>query len=112
MDIRLETTLLEIKDGSAVLMGSKFNQYEIACDTVVFGETKSDSALFEKMCASGALVANIGDSRRIRNVRGAMTDGANAAYMLDEGLFMNANNVLSASLPMDVEKVMRLKKDI
>jgi 2,4-dienoyl-CoA reductase-like NADH-dependent reductase (Old Yellow Enzyme family)/thioredoxin reductase len=107
VDIRLETTLLEIKDKSAVLMDSKFRRYELACDTVVFGETKPDDALFEQMQASGALVANIGDSRKVRNVRGAMTDGANAAYMLDEGLFMNANNTLSAALPMDVEKMVR-----
>lgn len=31
-------------------------------------------------------------------------------YMLDEGLFMNANNTLSAALRTGVEKMMRRKK--
>lgn len=107
VDIRLNTTLLEVKDGSAVLMDSKFNKYEVECDTVVFGQTEPDAALFESLLAAGMLVANIGDSRIVRNVRGAMTDGAEAAYLLDEGLFMNANNTLSANLPQDVEQMMK-----
>ena len=107
VDIRLQTTLLEIKDGCVVLMDSKFNKYELACDTVIFGETESDTRLYDSLVAAGLLVANIGDSRMVRNVRGAMTDGTNAALMLDDGLFMNANNMLSGNLPQDVALMMR-----
>ena len=107
VDVKLSTTLLEIKDGSVILMDSKFNKYEVECDTVVFGEYASNTKLYDELVAAGVLVGNIGDSRKIRNVRGAMTDGADAGLMLDEGLFMNANNVLSSNLPMDVEKMMK-----
>ncbi len=105
--IRLQTTLLEIKKGSVVLMDSKFNKYELECDTVIFGETESDKKLFEELLAEGIMVANIGDSKEVRNVRAAMTEGTDIAYMLDEGIFMNANNTLSSDLPYDVELMMR-----
>lgn len=107
VDIRLQTTLLEIKDGSVVLMDSKFNKYEISCDTVVFAETASDNRLYNSLVDAGLLVANMGDSKKVRNVRAAMTEGSEAAYILDEGLFMNANNTLSNYLPQDVERMMK-----
>ncbi|MEA5002987.1 MAG: FAD-dependent oxidoreductase, partial [Christensenella sp.] len=107
VDVKLSTTLLEVKDGSVVLMDSKFNKYEVECDTVVFGEYESNTTLYDELVAAGVLVGNIGDSRKIRNVRGAMTDGADMALMLGDGLFMNANNVLSSNLPMDVAKMMK-----
>ncbi len=106
VDIRTKTTIVEIKDGSVILMDSKFNKTEVTCDTVIIGMTQPNTKLFDELAASGLKVANIGDSRIVRNVRGAMTDGANVAYMLDDGLFMNANNTLSNNLPKDVEIMM------
>ncbi len=102
VDIKLGTTLLEIKDGSAVLMDSKFNKYEVECDTVIIGTTAPDDSLYRELRDKGVKAANIGDSKKVRNVRGAMTDGADAAYMLDASVFMNANGVLSPGMPEDV----------
>ena len=43
----------------------------------------------------------MGDSKQVRNVRGAMTDGANAGLLIDEGMFMNPNQTLVGALPLD-----------
>ncbi len=107
VDIRLDTTVVEIKDGSVVLMDSKFKKHEIECDTVVLAKTMPNTKLFDELLAGGIKAANIGDSKKVRNVRGAMTDGAQAALMLGEGLFINANNCLSSDLPLDVELMMK-----
>ena len=63
--------------------------------------------LFESLREAGLNVANIGDSKAVRNVRGAVMDGAEAAYILDDGIFMNANGVLTNGLPYDVRLQMK-----
>jgi len=109
VDIRIKTTVLEIKKGAAVLMNDKFEKETINVDTVVLAKTAPDDELFRKLRDSGLKIQNMGDSRIVKNVRNAMTDGAEAGIILDEGLFMNANGILSNDLPLDVKKQMNIK---
>jgi len=105
--ILTKTTLLEIKDGAAVVINGDLEKETIAVDTVILANTVPDPSLCESLKAAGLKVANIGDSRLVRNVRGAMTDGANAGLMIDDDIFMNANGVLSNALPTDVKRQMK-----
>lgn len=107
VDIRLNTTVVEIKDGEVVLMNDAFEKETIAVDTVVLAKTKPNTELYDSLLAAGLHVVNIGDSNLVRNVRGAMTDGANAGLMIDGDIFMNANNALSRGLPYDVKLQMK-----
>ena len=52
-------------------------------------------------------MANIGDFKKVRNIRGAVVDDAEAAYILDEVIFMNANGMLSNGLPYEVQLQMK-----
>ncbi len=99
------TVVLEIKDNEAVMLDKEFNRFTVPFDTFILAETVPDDKLYQSLLSAGLLVANIGDSKFVRNVRGAMTDGAQAGLMLDDGLFMNANNTLSCGLPLDVRKL-------
>jgi NADPH-dependent 2,4-dienoyl-CoA reductase/sulfur reductase-like enzyme len=105
--IHTKTTIMEIKDGSVLLMNDCFGKKTVNADTVVLAKTVPDDALFNSLRDEGLKVQNMGDSRIVKNVRNAMTDGAEAGLMLDEGIFMNANGVLSYGLPLDVEKQMK-----
>jgi len=105
--ILTETTLLSYKDGEVTVIDKKFNKFSIPCDDLILADQEPNDSLYESLLAEGLLVSNIGDSRAVRNVRGAMTDGAQAGLMLDDGIFMNANNVLSSGLPYDVEQLMK-----
>ena len=105
--IKTATTVLEVKDGSIVLMDENFRKYEETCDSVIYGDTKSNTRLYDELVAAGLLVGNIGDSKKVRNIRGATTDGACAGLMIDNKCFMNANNVLTTGYPADVERQMR-----
>ena len=105
--IMTQTTLVEYKEGEVIVMDKNFNKVSIPCDDLILGNQEPNNDLYESLLAAGLLVANIGDSRAVRNVRGAMTDGAQAGLMLDEGIFMNANNVLSSELPYDVGQLMK-----
>ena len=49
------------------------------------------------------VVAKIGDAKKVRNLRGAVTDGANIGFTLDLDLMMNANNSPIANLPTEVK---------
>lgn len=104
--IRTGTTVVEIRDGAAVVMNDRFEKETIAVDTVILAKTEPNSELYMNLKAAGLKVENIGDSRLVRNVRGAMTDGAEAGLIIDDDIFMNANGILSNSLPTDVKRQM------
>jgi hypothetical protein len=48
-------------------------------------------------------VAKIGDAKEVRNLRGAVTDGANLGLTLEKDLVLNANRALIANLPTEIE---------
>ncbi len=101
VDVFMQSTILEIRDGEALCINKDMERFSIPCDTVVFCKTQPNARLFETLKAQGLNVVNMGDSRAVRNVRGAMTDGANAGLVVDEGMFMNANGVLTGRLPLE-----------
>ena len=48
------------------------------------------------------MVAKIGDVKKVRNLRGAVTDGANLGLALDKDLRLNANQAIIADLPTEI----------
>jgi len=106
VQIKTSTTVHEIKDGEVVLMNTDYEKEVVKIDTVIIGKTIPNTELYDSLITTGLKVANIGDSKLVRNVRGAMTDGAKAGLIIDDDIFMNANNVLSNALPIDVKKMM------
>ena len=106
VDMYQKATVLEIRDDSVLIIDSNLETKEIKCDNVVLAKVEPNFKLFDELVKAGVKVANIGDSKQVRNIRGAMTDGANAAYILDSTIFMNANNQLSSKLPADVKRMM------
>ncbi len=96
--------MLEIKkDGEVVLVASKFERSTLKMDNVVFAGVQADDSLFQKYRAAGLVVTTIGDVKKVRNLRGAVTDGANIGLTLNENLQINANAEIIASLPADIE---------
>jgi NADPH-dependent 2,4-dienoyl-CoA reductase/sulfur reductase-like enzyme len=104
--VKTGTTILEIAGKKVLLINDSLEKETVEVDTVVNGNTEPNDGLFKALVDAGIKVANMGDSRLVRNVRGAMTDGANAGLMIDDGVFMNANNILSSTLPQDVRRMM------
>jgi electron transfer flavoprotein alpha/beta subunit len=45
----------------------------------------------------------MGDAKKVRNLRGAVTDGADRAFVLGEGLQTNTNAELIANLPTGIK---------
>jgi len=105
--IHTKKTVLEIKDGFVVLMNDLLEKEVLDVDTVVLAKVVPDDELFNVLRDAGLKVANIGDSRKVRNVRGASIDGAEAGFILDGDIFMNANGMLSNALPTDVKRQMK-----
>ncbi len=105
-DFYYRTTVLEIRDGEAVLLDSKFNRFVVKCDDVILARQVPNDDLYKELKAAGVMVTNIGDSKEVRSVHGAMRDGAEAAIILDDDIFMNANGAISYGLPIDVQRIM------
>jgi hypothetical protein len=96
-------SVLEIrKDGEVVILNSKFERSTIKVDTVVLAEVAPDASLMESYRAAGLLVTKIGDAKKVRNLRGAVTDGANAAFVLGKDIQLNANQEIVANLPTEL----------
>ncbi|MGQ9621841.1 MAG: oxidoreductase [Candidatus Caldatribacteriaceae bacterium] len=99
-----QTTVLEIKEtGEVVLQDSEFHRKTVKVDDVILAKVVSNDDLYESFLEMGLPVGRIGDAREIRNLRGAVTDGANAGLLLEEDVVLNGNLALVASLPTEVK---------
>jgi hypothetical protein len=85
------------------LLDNAFHRSTIKVDHVVLATVEKDDRLFESLLDAGLNVAKIGDAAGVRNVRGAVTDGANAALALEKDSLLNANGALIANLPTEVQ---------
>ena len=96
--------MLEIKkDGTVVIISNEFKRSTVNVDTVVLARVESNDSVYEGFLKAGLNIAKIGDAKKVRNVRGAVTDGANAALVIEEGAILNANNGLISNLPTGIE---------
>ena len=98
------SSVIEINEnGEVVILNSAFERSRIKVDTVVLAKVKSNDELYESLSDAGMIVTKIGDAKRVRNLRGAVTDGANAGLVIEEGVTLNANNEIISNLPTGVE---------
>jgi hypothetical protein len=98
-----DSTVLEIrKDGEVVLVNGKFERSTLKVDHVVLATVVADDSLYRSYKAAGLLVTRIGDAKKVRNLRGAVTDGANVAFTLDKDVQLNANAEIVANLPTGI----------
>jgi len=99
-----QTTVLEIKEtGEVVLQDNEFRRKTVKVDDVILARVVSNDDLYESFLEVGLPVGKIGDAREVRNLRGAVTDGANAGLLLEEDVVLNGNLALIASLPTEVK---------
>jgi len=97
------SSVLEIRDnGEVVIVNSKFERSVLMVDTVVVAAMQANDSLYAGYAAAGLVVARIGDAKKVRNLRGAVTDGANLGLSLDKDLRLNPNLAVVADLPTDV----------
>lgn len=99
-----DSSVLEIKKGGMVIIvSSTFERSEVKVDTVVLAKVEPNDGAYQSLLESGLTVVRIGDAKKVRNVRGAVTDGANAGLTIEEGVTLNANNELISNLPTGID---------
>jgi len=103
VQILTNTTVVEIlDDGTVTLMDHRFRKSSVAVDNLVLAKVEAEDSLYASLFEAGVTVTKIGDARRVRNLRAAVLDGANAGLTLDEGLSLNANRTAISRLPTEV----------
>ena len=100
--ILTQSTVYRISGSEVTIEDNEFNKIQLYADTVILAHVRPVDELYKKLVEAGLKVANMGDSVRIRNLRGAVKDGAHYGLIVDEGMFMNANKHLARGLPVDV----------
>ncbi len=97
------TTVLEIvQDGRVTLMDSAFRKNTLSVTDIVLANVVPVNDLVQPLLDAGKPVTVIGDAKAVRNLRAAVTEGANAGLTLDEGLQLNANRTIISQLPTEV----------
>ena len=86
-----------------MIQNCEFIKSTIKVDNLVLTQVKCNDDLYQELLDAGIVVAKIGDAKKVRNLRGAVTDGANIGFTLDLDLMMNANNSPIANLPTEVK---------
>ena len=96
--------MVEIKtNGQLAIMDNQFKKSTLKVDNVVLAGVAPDTSLYEKLLGAGVVVERIGDAKEVRNLRAAVTEGANIALEIDEQLMLNANNAIISNLPTGVD---------
>nr|MBC8217074.1 FAD-dependent oxidoreductase [Planctomycetota bacterium] len=97
------SSVLEIKkDGTVVIVSNTFERSEVKADTVVLAKVEPNDGIYGSVLKAGLAAVKIGDSKSVRNIRGAVTDGANVALAIEKDATLNANNELISNLPTGV----------
>ena len=97
------STIVEIADdGSVTLMDAAFQKQTLKVDNIALANVRPDSTLTQELLEHGVTATSIGDAREVRNLRAAVTEGANVGLTLDEGLQLNANRSVISRLPTEV----------
>jgi 2,4-dienoyl-CoA reductase-like NADH-dependent reductase (Old Yellow Enzyme family)/thioredoxin reductase len=97
------STVVEIKaEGEVILMDNEFQKSSLKVDQVVLANVEPNGGLLDPLLEAGVTVARIGDAQGVRNLRAAVTEGANAGLTLDKGLSMNGNRTMISNLPTEV----------
>jgi 2,4-dienoyl-CoA reductase-like NADH-dependent reductase (Old Yellow Enzyme family)/thioredoxin reductase len=98
------STVTEIKpDGEVTLMDAAFRKSTLQVDNVVLASVEPDAGPYEALIEAGITAMKIGDASQVRNLRAAVTEGANAGLTLDEGVRLNANRAIISRLPTEVQ---------
>jgi thioredoxin reductase len=97
------SSVIEIRpDGLVTLMNNRFEKSTFQVDTVVLADVEPNDGLHESLLEAGLKAVKIGDAKQVRNLRGAVTDGANVALAIEADTVLNANNELIANLPSEL----------
>jgi thioredoxin reductase len=98
------TTVTEIRaDGEVLLMDAEFNRSVLRVDNVVLAGVEPQAELYQQLLEAGITAACIGDALRVRNLRAAVTEGANFSLTLEGDAILNANRAIvsrSAAAPV------------
>jgi len=99
-----DTTVAEIREsGEVALMDSRFRKSTLSVDTVVLASVQADDCFYRQLLEAGLTAIRIGDQKRVRNLRSAVQEGANAGLTLDRGARLNANRAMISKLPTEVD---------
>ena len=96
------TTVVEIRDGEAVLQDKNFQRTTLPVDDIVTCHTRSNVAFLHELAAAGLRVINAGDSVSPRSLFAAVREGASFGLNLDEEMLFNPNHAMVNELPVDV----------
>jgi len=107
VDVKEDSTVLEIKDGEVLIEDKNFNRQRLKIDDVVTCHTKPNTEFLEEMSAAGLNVVNVGDSVEPRNLHAAVREGALFGKNIEGDTFMNPNHSIVNDLPLDVEEQLR-----
>jgi NADPH-dependent glutamate synthase beta subunit-like oxidoreductase len=98
--ILTRSTVLEIRrNGEVVIQDSEFKKSVLKVDNVVLAKFAPDNALYEALRAQGTAVQQVGDAKAVRNLKAAVSEGANAALVVEQDLRLHANNAFISEIP-------------
>lgn len=102
------TTVTQISpEGQITLLDHAFRKSTLQVNNVVLAQVEPDSSLYDELSAAGIRAIRIGDCKQVRNLRSAVTEGANVGLTLDADLMLNANAALIARLPTEASVIAR-----
>ncbi len=89
--------------GEVTLLDNQFRGSTLQVDQVVLADVEPAESIYDDLMEAGILALRIGDLKKVRNLRAAVQEGAEAGLTLDAGLRANANRVWISRHPTEVD---------
>ena len=85
-------------------MDHAFRKSTLQVDNVVLASVEPEACSVRAACRGRARApSGSATAKQVRNLRAAVTEGANAGLTLDDGLMLNANRALVSRLPAEFQ---------
>ena len=107
VEVLAQSTIVEIRNDSVVVIDSGLIKKEVAYDTIVNCHTQSNTEFLEQLKAAGIHAVNVGDSKKVRGLHEAVKEGSDFGFLIDGNSVVNPNDAFVENIQLDIAAMLQ-----
>jgi len=107
VEVLTQSTIIEIRKDTVVVMDNAFIANEVAYDTIVNCHTQSNTEFLGQLKAAGIHAVNVGDSKQVRGLHDAVKEGSDYGFLIDGNSVVNPNDAFVEDIQLDIAAMLQ-----